>query len=169
MPADRPMNAAIREKKRKAEQRKVYIFFICFLLLILIIGGILGFLIGNLLDASAAPAYAEESYQYQEDSGQAKQLKSIGTYTITAYCPCRKCCGKWANGITASGVYAKSKHTIAAPKGIPFGTVLVIDGIEYTVEDRGGAIRGKKLDIYFDTHREALNWGRQKREVFIYE
>lgn len=98
-----------------------------------------------------------------------KTLKSIGTYTITAYCPCRKCCGKWANGITASGVYAKANHTIAAPKNIPFGTVLVIDGVPYTVEDRGGAIKGKKLDIYFDTHKEALKFGRQKKEVFIYE
>lgn len=78
MPADRPMNAAIREKKRKAEQRKMYIFFICFLLLILIIGGILGFLIGNLLDASAAPAYAEESYQYvEEQAGQEEQKISL--------------------------------------------------------------------------------------------
>ena len=114
--------------------------------------------------------YAEEETPVIfEENGQLRKLKSLGIYTITAYCPCRKCCGRWANGITASGVYAKSRHTIAAPKGFSFGTKLIIDGIEYTVEDRGGAIRGKKLDIYFDTHREALKWGKQKREVFIYE
>ena len=98
-----------------------------------------------------------------------KTFKSIGTYTITAYCPCRKCCGKWANGITASGVTATANHTIAAPKSIPFGTILIIDGIEYTVEDRGGAIKNRKLDIYYSNHSDALRFGKQKKEVFVYE
>ena len=111
----------------------------------------------------------EETAVVFEEETPPKTLKSIGTYTITAYCPCRKCCGKWANGITASGVTAKANHTIAAPKNIPFGTILIIDGIEYTVEDRGGAIKGKRLDLFMENHETCLQWGKQKKEVFVYE
>lgn len=111
---------------------------------------------------------AESAYVFTEN-GETRELVSLGTYTITAYCPCKKCNGKWAGGITASGVYAKANHTIAAPKNFKFGTKLVINGITYTVEDRGGAIKGKKLDIYFSNHSEALKFGKRKCEVFIYE
>ena len=95
--------------------------------------------------------------------------KSLGYYTVTAYCPCRKCCGKWANGITASGVYATPDHTIAAPKSFKFGQKLMINGNTYVVEDRGGSIKGRKLDIYFSDHRSALRFGKQKLEVFTVE
>ena len=98
----------------------------------------------------------------------AQSLKSLGTYTITAYCPCKKCCGK-SDGITASGAKAKANHTIAAPKGFDFGTKLIINGIEYVVEDRGGSVKGKRLDIYFSNHSEAKKWGKRKCEVFCYE
>ena len=116
------------------------------------------------------PIYAESNSAivFAEET-EPKVLKSLGIYTLTAYCPCRKCCGKWANGITASGATAKAGHTIAAPKDIPFGTVLVIDGVPYTVEDRGGSIRNKKLDIFFNTHAEAKKFGKRQCEVFIYE
>lgn len=111
---------------------------------------------------------AESAYVFSEN-GETKTLKSVGTYTVTAYCPCRKCCGKWANGITASGTTATANHTIAAPRNFAFGTKLVINGITYTVEDRGGAIKGKKLDIFMESHSACLKWGKRKCEVFIYE
>lgn len=86
-------------------------------------------------------------------------------FTATGYCACVKCCGK-TNGITASGTKATAGRTIAMPKGYAFGTKIEIQGKGiYTVEDRGGAIQGNKLDIYFNTHQEALNWGR--RTVYI--
>lgn len=88
-------------------------------------------------------------------------LEYLGVYTLTAYCSCEKCCGK-SNGITASGVKAKANHTIAAPSEFAFGTKLMINGIEYTVEDRGGAIKDKRIDVYFDSHQEAINFGKQK-------
>lgn len=90
---------------------------------------------------------------------------NLGTYTLTAYCACAKCCGK-TNGITASGKKAVSGHTVAAPSNFPFGTKLEINGKIYTVEDRGGAIQGKRLDIYFDSHQEALNFGRKTAVVY---
>lgn len=88
-------------------------------------------------------------------------LEYLGIYTLTAYCSCEECCGK-SDGITASGVKARPNHTIAAPSEFAFGTKLMINGIEYTVEDRGGAIKDKRIDVYFDSHQEAINFGKQK-------
>ena len=163
-----------REKKIKQQRNRRIIFYVVVFLICLCIGYAMGEVTGEKVNNVSSEEITETEQAEKTafvigENQPEKTLKSIGTYTITAYCPCKKCCGKWANGITASGVYAKANHTIAAPKNIPFGTVLVIDGVEYTVEDRGGAIKGKRLDIYFDTHKEALKWGRQKREVFIYE
>ena len=80
------------------------------------------------------------------------------TYKITAYCPCSKCCGK-TNGMTASGTRATAGRTVAASWKFAFGTKLNIGGHIYTVEDRGGAINGNKIDIFVNTHSEALQWG----------
>lgn len=86
--------------------------------------------------------------------------QSTGTaiYKVTGYCACTKCCGK-TNGITASGTKATAGRTIAASSQFSFGTKLLINGTTYTVEDRGGAIKGNKIDVYFNTHAEALAWG----------
>jgi 3D (Asp-Asp-Asp) domain-containing protein len=88
------------------------------------------------------------------------------TYVVeaTAYCTCSKCTpGK---GITASGTVPKENHTVAADWSVfPKGTKLEYDGIVYTVEDTGSAIKGDKIDIYFKTHKEALNFGRKDIEV----
>ena len=93
------------------------------------------------------------------------------TVVATAYCKCQKCCGKYAlnrpvdeNGkeivYTALGAIAKSKHTIATdPTVIPWGTRLKIGEIIYTAEDSGKSIKGNKIDIYFDTHRETEEFG----------
>lgn len=80
------------------------------------------------------------------------------TYKITAYCPCSKCCGK-ATGRTASGTKATAGRTVAASSKFAFGTKLNIGGHIYTVEDRGGAVNGNKIDIFVNSHAEALQWG----------
>ena len=79
-------------------------------------------------------------------------------YKITAYCSCAKCCGK-ATGRTAVGTKLTSERTVAASGKFAFGTKLNINGHVYTVEDRGGAINGNKIDIYVNSHAEALAWG----------
>ena len=79
-------------------------------------------------------------------------------YKITAYCPCEKCCGK-ATGRTAMGTRATAGRTVAASAKFAFGTKLNINGHVYTVEDRGGAINGNKIDIFVNSHAEALAWG----------
>ncbi len=80
------------------------------------------------------------------------------TYKITAYCSCSKCCGK-STGRTASGTKATAGRTVAAPAKFAFGTKLNIGGHIYTVEDRGGAISGNRIDIYVNSHSAALQWG----------
>ena len=90
----------------------------------------------------------------------------LGTFTTTAYCGCSYCCGK-SDGITASGTYATEGRTIAAPSNFAFGTELIIDGHTYVVEDRGGAIRGNRIDIFFSSHQAALNYGRRTVDVYV--
>ena len=79
-------------------------------------------------------------------------------FKVTAYCACAKCCGK-TTGITAMGTHATAGRTVAASSQFAFGTKLNINGHVYTVEDRGGAIKGNKIDVYMNTHAEALAWG----------
>lgn len=98
-------------------------------------------------------------------------------YEATAYCSCEKCCGSWAlirpDGIvyTASGAVAEQGVTIAADWDVlPPGTVVYIDGLgERVVQDRGGAIKGNAVDIYFEDHEEALVFGRQAVRLYIIE
>ena len=88
-------------------------------------------------------------------------------FRVTAYCPCEKCCGRWADGITASGTRADHR-LVAAPREFPFGTEMRIPGYgTVRVEDRGGAIRGDRLDVLFPTHAEALVWGVQWLDVAV--
>lgn len=99
------------------------------------------------------------------------KLESIGTFTVTAYCPCTSCSDAWGD-MTATGVRAVEGRTIAVdPDVLPYGTTVYFDGIDgfggYVAEDCGGAIDGKDIDIYFDTHEEAEAWGVKEREVFV--
>ena len=84
--------------------------------------------------------------------------------TVTAYCPCRRCCGVFADGITASGkpVTTNGGKFCAADKSIPFGTMIEIPGYgTVPVLDRGGAIKGSAIDVFFPSHKAALQWGRR--------
>ena len=91
---------------------------------------------------------------------------------VTAYCPCEKCCGQYADGITANGhKISPQDFFVAADKTYAFGTEMFIDGYgngkPVKVLDRGGAIRGNKLDVFFHTHQQALQWGVRYIEVRI--
>lgn len=107
------------------------------------------------------------------------EVISLGEYRLTAYCGCSKCCGKWGenrpldeNGkpivYTANMSIAKEGVTIAADINIlPYGTKVIIDGHEYIVQDKGGVINGNRIDIYFESHQDALNFGVQYKEIYI--
>ena len=89
------------------------------------------------------------------------------TFKLTAYCPCMQCCGK-TDGITASGTKATEGRTIAVdPNVIPFGTEVIINGHTYIAEDKGGAIKDNRIDVYFDSHQDALEFGVQYADVLI--
>ena len=70
------------------------------------------------------------------------------------------------NPTTASGTTATAGRTIAAPSNFAFGTQLVINGQVYTVEDRGSAITGNRIDVFFSSHAEALAFGRRSASVY---
>lgn len=87
---------------------------------------------------------------------------------VTAYCSCTKCCGPHANGMTASGLpvtYNLGRFAAADSSVLPLGTGISVpgyhDGKPVPVIDRGGAIKGSKLDVFFPTHERALQWGRR--------
>lgn len=97
----------------------------------------------------------------------------LGEFTLTAYCPGRCCCGKWASGYTATGTPATEGRTIAVdPKVIPYGThVLLIwpDGTQhsYIAEDCGGGVNGNHIDVFFNDHQAARMFGVQSAMVYL--
>ena len=96
---------------------------------------------------------------------------AMGEYRISGYSACAACCGK-SDGITADGTYAPGfKGRLAsAPKEIPFGTKLWVAGVGLVeVHDRGGAIKGRRLELFFQTYHAARQWGVQKRRVWIWK
>ena len=93
--------------------------------------------------------------------------KSLGKYTLTAYCGCPYCSGNWGNR-TSTGKIAKPNHTIAVdPSVIPYGSKIKIGKTVYTAEDCGGGIKGKHIDIFFSNHKDALRFGRRKQKIYI--
>ncbi len=97
---------------------------------------------------------------------------SLYTANVSAYCPLACCCGDFADGITASGhVIQPGDKFVAAPAKYPFGTLMAIPGYGVVpVLDRGGAIKGDKLDVFFGGptgHAEALQWGRRYVKVVV--
>lgn len=116
------------------------------------------------------------------------RIPKIVEMQVTAYCGCQKCCGwkyNWLGqkvyaygpqegqpkvvGMTASGSKAK-RGTIAADTDIyPMGTIMYIEGYGYgCVEDRGSAIQGQHIDIFFGKHEDAMNWGNRIMKVKVW-
>lgn len=110
---------------------------------------------------TAVPNGIEKSVDYTSTTGPSKEISDEWQlFTITAYCGCKKCCGK-TDRITATGTYAIEGVTIAVdPAVIPYGSEVDIEGIgTFAAEDCGGAIKGNKIDIYFERHEDALKFG----------
>ncbi len=109
--------------------------------------------------APAAMAAPQKTYMWME---------------VTAYCSCPLCCGKGANGITASGKtvrYNRGKFVAADTRLLPFGTKLVIPGYNndrpVEVIDRGRLIKGRKIDLFFPNHQAAQDFGVQRIKVEV--
>lgn len=103
-----------------------------------------------------------EDYEENSDNSGAGEGTYLGNFTLTAYCNCAQCCGT-AGNLTASGTVPTAGRTIAMA-GVPFGTQLLINGNVYTVEDLGTPYG--HVDIYFNSHSEALSFGLQSADVY---
>lgn len=92
-----------------------------------------------------------------------QDLPDVHVVEATAYCSCPICCGRNADGWTASGTWATEGRTLAAdPHMFPIGSCLALpDYGRRVVEDTGSAILGKRIDIYFNSHEAALDFGRR--------
>lgn len=92
----------------------------------------------------------------------------LGEFQVTGYCSCTICCGEKEERLTKSETVPRASHTVAAdPSVIPLGTRIVIDDVVYTVEDTGKAVEGLRLDIFFDSHEEAVRYGRKEKYVYL--
>ena len=128
-----------------------------------LIGGCLGYHVGQAqateIESKQEIIELSEDYVYTD-------YRSLGEFVITHYCACEKCTID-GDGITATGTKATEGRTIAAdPDVLPMGTIVIIEGHTYTVEDVGGAIKGRRIDIFMDSHEEALKAGVRTAEVF---
>ena len=129
-------------------------------------------------DSPAQPTYSvqtlavSQSLPSKGSIPRQPQLVSLGTFKVTHYCACSRCCGK-SDGITATGTKATAGRTIAVdPRLIPYGTKVLLryaDGTEHTyiAEDCGGAIKQKRVDVFVESHRAALNARVKIAEVFL--
>lgn len=122
----------------------------------------------SLCPAPVAPDVNTEGLQIIEIVEPAPKQEMVQMEALaTAYCGCVQCCGK-SDCITATGTRATEGRTIAAdPRVIPYGTHVLINEHEYIVEDCGGAINGNHIDIYFESHADALQFGVQTVTVEI--
>lgn len=92
----------------------------------------------------------------------------MGEFRLTAYCACEICCNDSADGITATGTKPVQGRTIAVDEDvIPYGYEVIINGHTYTAEDCGNRIIGREIDIYFDSHEEAKEFGVKYANVTL--
>ena len=137
----------------------------------------------NKIKSSKTPGWTMIEYNNQicyvcndfitHDKEKLKEVQGVNYYgpcTITHYCNGVCCCGPWAGGNCASGVKPTAQHTVAH-NYLPFGTKVLIDGVIYTVEDRGDAnmASGMWFDIYVNSHGQADSNGMHTSDVWIIE
>lgn len=112
------------------------------------------------------------------DKDKQVQIKYLGKYTITAYCGCEICCGDYALNRTKGVVYGASgvelQEGVSVASSLPFGTSLIIEGNKYTVQDKTAEwiedkYEGEIIDLYFENHLDALNFGKQVKDVYFIE
>jgi len=158
-------------KKPKSRQDKAFER----LLMIIGIALLAAFILGAIVGASIANAVNEPPEVIEADGTMKVSAAEpettpelwidLGEFECYAYDACVKCCGK-TDGITKTGTKATANRTVAVdPDVIPLGSTLLINGKEYIAEDIGGAIKGNEIDIFHNTHSEALEFGKRTYTV----
>ena len=117
--------------------------------------------------SQAAQARPERSLgQRPNDASQAADTyRYIGECTITTYCPCAECCGRWADGLTATGLPAEPGIVAVDPAVIPLGSTVIIDGQRYLAADTG--VTGYCVDICLAAHQETVEHGVRAADVWV--
>lgn len=115
----------------------------------------------SLASALERQARAEQAAAYEAVGA----WEYIGECVITAYCPCGECCGRWADGVTASGLPAGPGIVAVDPAVVPLGSTVIIDGQQYLAADTG--VTGQAVDLCMESHASALAFGRSRQSVWI--
>lgn len=104
-------------------------------------------------------------------AAQAAAYEAVGVYEyigecrITYYCPCEKCCGKWADGLTATGLPAVPGIVAVDKDVIPLGSTVIIDGQKYLAADTG--VKGMHVDVCLPDHGSTVEAGAGTAEVWV--
>ena len=154
-------------------RKQIFVERVLFLLVVFFIAGVLvGMCLSGALhkcEVNAVEIPTEETTPMEETPVAVEEtLKYLGSFIARGYCPCYECSEGWGNS-TSTGAVATQGRTIAVdPNVVPYGAKVIVDGHEYTAEDCGGAIKGNCIDIYFDNHTEADQFGVQYKDVYTY-
>lgn len=178
-----------REQRRKAMNQRFRRMFVVALFMGLTMGFILGRCSAHVRDNPSEPMIENPTITQDEvpltsapepvEEPAEPEPVLLGSFRVTAYCACEKCCGEWAknrpNGIVygAAGIELKAGVSCASP--LPLGTVVEVEGLgEYIVQDRLATWVVEKygenqIDIYFDSHEAACEFGLKQLNVYLKE
>lgn len=115
----------------------------------------------SLQQAREQVARAEQAAAYEMIGA----YRYVGECTITYYCPCEECCGKWADGLTATGLPAGPGIVAVDKDVIPLGSTVIIDGQKYLAADTG--VKGLHVDICLADHAATVEAGVGREEVWV--
>lgn len=102
--------------------------------------------------------------------GREIRFRKAMVMTATAYDPGPASCGPYATGRTSIGMKAQKGIVAVDPRVIPLHSRLYIDGYGFAIAgDTGGSIKGKRIDLCFNTYNEARRFGRKQVKVYILE
>ncbi|SFE83434.1 3D domain-containing protein [Alteribacillus iranensis] len=105
-----------------------------------------------------------------QSSSKSATQKAAREMTVTSTAYTANCSG--CSGITATGINLKAnpnqKVIAVDPNVIPLGTKVHVEGYGTAIAgDTGGAIRGNKIDVFFPSRSDALNWGNRQVKIKI--
>lgn len=189
------MNYSENLKRREERRKRLNQRFRRMFAVALLMGFIIGFVVGK-LTANAEEIHVPDTAPevmttilpsvtlppdpvIPEPEESAPEKVCLGEYRITAYCACEKCCGEWAKNrpggivVGAAGIELVAGVSCASP--LSFGTVVEVEGLgTYIVQDRTASWVAEKydnkvIDIYFDSHEAACEFGLKFANVYVEE